>query len=211
MSSTKKPAVEVVSNGQQIAVTNNSQQPIYRYGSMIAPNETQLFEKPNAPAPVTSGVSNPDAVVIPQVEGMAALLLESVKTIEAELPLLSDEDLQQLEQLEEAKGEDHRTTLLKAINKEQVERADLRVFEESLVDKTASELSDLLIDYDEGSARYGVIAERLDTEKKEFADSLQGFDSADLNELLAEHAEDSAEYSIIAELIAALANDPGTG
>lgn len=106
---------------QKIPVTNTGAMPIYVAGQMIPPGETRHFDADQVPHHLRPAAPEPE----PEVpnDPITALIGHSVKDIVAQLPGLALEQLEQLGDLEQAKGDDARKTLLGAIAEEQLKRA----------------------------------------------------------------------------------------
>ena len=113
---------------EKVPVTNNTKMAIYVAGAMIPPGETRHFDFNQVP---------PEFRPAPQVEPedetqfdpLAELIAHNVKDITAALPELSDEDLERLGDLEQAKGETARKSLLSAIAEAQLTRAEAKASE----------------------------------------------------------------------------------
>jgi len=146
---------------EPVIIKNDTAIPQTYHGFLIPPNTTRIFDAGTVPRPPES-VAAPKPEQPPEPEGIAALVLKSVKDIEAEIPTLSDDDLQELEKLEEAKGDKARKGVLAPIQTEQLERAKQAEFIKGLDGLTEPDLNELLTGYEEGSAEYGMIAERIE-------------------------------------------------
>ncbi|MBI5920269.1 MAG: hypothetical protein HY847_01320 [Betaproteobacteria bacterium] len=110
---------------EKVPVTNNTKMAIYVAGTMIPPGETRHFDSNQVPAEF-----RPAPQVEPedetQFDPLAELIAHNVKEITAALPGLSDEDLERLGDMEQAKGENARKSLLNAIAEAQLTRADAK-------------------------------------------------------------------------------------
>lgn len=106
---------------EKIPVKNDTKMPMYVNATMIPPGETRHFDAADVPTHLRPApAAEPAAPAAP--DSMVALLAKSVKEIEADLPALSDEELQRLSELE-LTAESPRKTLLAALDEEQMNRA----------------------------------------------------------------------------------------
>lgn len=106
----------------RIPVKNASAMPIYVAGQMIPAGETYHFEEDQVPPeyrPMKAAVA-----AAPVEDRVAKLSEEKVSVLVPILKDLSDADLARLGELEQAKGDHARKTLLGAIAEEILSRAD---------------------------------------------------------------------------------------
>jgi hypothetical protein len=105
----------------KIPVTNTTKMPIYVGASMIQPGETRHFEEADVP-----DYLRPPKAAEPEApaagDPLAELLTNGVKKIEERFGDLTDDQLQTLGAME-SRTESPRSTLLKAIEEEQINRA----------------------------------------------------------------------------------------
>lgn len=109
---------------EKIPVSNTTAMPIYVAGLMIPPGETRHFDAAQVPAEYRPVL--PPVVAAAPPDPLDDLLGHSVKDVVARLPELSDTDLERLGDLEQAKGDDARKTLLGAIAEAMLERSAAR-------------------------------------------------------------------------------------
>lgn len=106
----------------KIAIENKTQMPMYVAGQMIPPGEFRHFNKDQVPA---EHLPAEEEAPEPEPEDSIMLLSKmSVKVIMDKFTELSDADLERLGELEQAKGDDARTTLLGGISSEMLHRAE---------------------------------------------------------------------------------------
>ncbi len=108
----------------KIPVNNDTAMPIYVAGQMIPPGETRHFDPDQVPPHLRPKAPEPEPEA--PSDSLAELLDHSVKDIVAQIPALSDADLERLGDLEQAKGGEARKTLLGAIAEAQLDRADAK-------------------------------------------------------------------------------------
>ena len=109
---------------EKIPVHNNTAMPMYVGAAMIPPGETRHFDVDHVPPELRPVKAAP--IVEPPPDDLAVLLESNVKDIVALLPAASDADLERLGDLEQAKGDAARKTLLAAIAEENLRRADAK-------------------------------------------------------------------------------------
>lgn len=101
-------------------VENNTRSPMYVGNTMIPPGEGKVVD---VPEPAAAAPATPAA---PSIEPQLAELLDHpIKEIEPQLPGLTNEALDLLEQLEQ--GGKTRSTLIAAIQAERIRRADAKL------------------------------------------------------------------------------------
>lgn len=111
-----------------IPVTNNTAMPIYVGAEMVPAGETRLFHEwlvpehlkpaPEAPAEAAAEDAPPDVV--------AELSEKPAKDVIAGIEALTDEQLERLGDLEQARGDKVRTTVLAAIAEANLKRAEAK-------------------------------------------------------------------------------------
>lgn len=108
--------------GKTISVTNEGSSPRFVMGMMIPPGETRVFEEAEAPPELRPGAA-PVAAVAGD-DPLLAVAALSISKLEVGLPVLSDEELQRLEAIEQAKDKP-RQGALAAIVAERLRRAEV--------------------------------------------------------------------------------------
>lgn len=107
----------------KVAVTNENAMPIYVGGQMIPAKETRHFDEDQVPEHLRPPKEEAEPEAAP-IDAMQALSEGKVSDITAALPALSDADLERLGEIEQAKGDAARKTLLAAIAEETIKRAE---------------------------------------------------------------------------------------
>lgn len=156
-----------------VPITNHGTTPRYVGGRMIPPGQTRIFNPGDIPGHTpAAGPANRKAARAPAPKAPAkpvidtetpeALVANSAKDIIAVLPDLADEPLAELERLEEARGKDARKTVLEAISREQVQRAEVAKLREEFAEHDTEALQDLLAATEAGSVEHGLIGEEIE-------------------------------------------------
>lgn len=107
----------------KVAVTNINAMPIYVGGQMIPAGETRHFDEDQVPENLRPPKEEAEPEAAP-MDPMQALAEGKVSDITAALPALNDADLEHLGEIEQAKGDAARKTLLSAIAEETIKRAE---------------------------------------------------------------------------------------
>lgn len=108
----------------KIPVTNTTAMPMYVAGQMIPPGETRHFDADQVPPLLRPAAPEPEAEK--PIDAMEELIGHSVKDITALLPSLADEQLERLGDIEQAKGDAARKTLLSAIAEQILTNAEAK-------------------------------------------------------------------------------------
>lgn len=107
----------------KIAVTNTTQCPIYCGSLMIPAGETREVEEHFVPDHLKPAAPPPPASTAP-ADPLAELSTMPVKQIVAQIPSLTVAQLETLGELEQAKGDKARKSLLEPIAEELLKRAE---------------------------------------------------------------------------------------
>lgn len=112
----------------KVPITNRGAMPIYVASVMILPGETRHFDPEQLP-PEFRPAAAPAAAETKESDSVAELARRKAAEIAGQLGSLSDEDLQRLGALEQARGGAARKSVLEAIAAEQLRRAEARAGE----------------------------------------------------------------------------------
>lgn len=108
---------------EKIPVHNSGAMPIYVAGQMIPPGETRHFDADMVP-PEFRPAPAAEAEQTEPEDTLAKLSGEKLSVLMPILKDLADAELERLGELEQAKGDEARKTLLSAIAEETLRRAD---------------------------------------------------------------------------------------
>lgn len=108
-----------------IPVTNNTAMPIYVGAEMVPAGETRLFHESQVPEHLRPAAEPQPADEAPaQPDAVAELADKPAKDVIAGLETLTTEQLERLGELEQAKGDKARSTVLAAVSELILKRAD---------------------------------------------------------------------------------------
>jgi hypothetical protein len=107
----------------RVPVTNNTAMPIYVGVNMIPGGETRHFEESDVPEHLRPAPAPEPAPTLPP-DPLVELAGKGVKEIVEAIPSLSTADLERVGELEQAKGEGARKTLLSAMVEALLKRAE---------------------------------------------------------------------------------------
>ena len=113
---------------EKVPVTNNTAMPIYVGSNMVPPGETRHFDLAEVPEHLRPAPAEVAAEAV-ETDPVEALSAKSAKEIIGAIPGLTDQQLEQLGNLEQAR-ETPRTTVLKAISETSLTRADIEALSE---------------------------------------------------------------------------------
>lgn len=111
-----------------IPVTNNTAMPIYVGAEMVPAGETRLFHEWLVPEHLKpqEAVAEAPAEEVQPPDAVAELSEKSAKDVIAAIEGLTDQQLERLGDLEQARGDRVRTTVLAAIAEANLKRAEAK-------------------------------------------------------------------------------------
>lgn len=191
-----------------VPITNDGENDLHVGGRVIPPGETKLFDEADLPPHMRQPHDKPAPLPSEPDDPLLELLDQPVKAIqeavaerdEAGLPVLSDDDIERLA-VAEANGKT-RSTLMKALNEERVQRAnaaqqreDHAVFVESLKETDAEQLEALKKKHQEDPDKVAAIEHQQLV--NEIAGYVEAKDRGSLEALRELHADDEDVAALI--------------